>query len=404
MKNFGVLYRYEFKKLLSKKIVRFSFLLGVAIIILSLFVPLMGDYYVDGKFIGTNYEMYRMDRDYARRLSGREIDQSLLEETVAAYRRIPDTPGAHYTSTEEYQKYARPYSGIFNFIRNISGMQTSEIMLSWQPDEEDLYAKRQVWLMSLWEDLRLTKGETDFWREREERIKTPYVYEERGGCDMIILSYQTVGFLMLILMAICLSGMFSDEHTRKTDQIVLSSPLGKEKLYWAKMAVGVSFAMAGTILFFTLIILSVICLYGAGGFQAAFQLIYAQSSDPVTCGQAVIIAYGNMLIAAAVVSIIVMVLSELLNSSIATLAILTGLLMMPMVIDISEQYRALRQIWTWLPWAFLAPWNVFGSYTVSVFHHYFAPWQAVPVIYLASGVLIAVMGKVRYRRFQVCGR
>lgn len=404
MNNFGVLYRYECKKLLSKRIVWISFSLGAVIIIISLLAPFWGNYYIDGKFIDTNYNMYQTDKDYAEALSGREINQNLLEETIAAYRKIPDIPGMHYTSTEEYRQYARPYSEIFNFIRKISGMQTSEVMMSWQPGLDDLYAKRKIYLMSLWEDLRLSGGEKDFWAEREEKIKTPYVYEYHNGYSTIISSYQTVGLFVLMLIAICLSGIFSDEHTRKTDQIVLCSPLGKTRLYWAKITVGISFAVISTILFFAFIFISTMCLYGAGGFQTAFQFINATNSDPITCGQAVMIAYGNMMIAAVIISVFVMVLSELLHSNIATLAISTGLLILTMIFNVSEQYRVLAQIWNWLPWCFISPWNVFGNYTISVFGHYLTPWQAVPIIYVAVSAIIVAIGKPVYRRFQVTGR
>lgn len=129
-----------------------------------------GNYYVDGELIDTNYNMYQTDKHYSEALNGRAIDQSLLEETIAAYRKIPEVAGRHYTLTKEYQQYARPYSEIFNFIRQISGMQTSEVMLSWQPDEDDLYAKRQAWLLSLWKDLSLSEGEIAYWPEREEQI------------------------------------------------------------------------------------------------------------------------------------------------------------------------------------------------------------------------------------------
>lgn len=404
MNNFGVLYRYEYKKLLSKKIVWISFSLCIIIIIISLCAPFWGGYYVDGQFVDTNYNMYQTDKRYAKALSGKEINQNLLEETIAAYRKIPETPGLHYTSTEEYQQYARPYSEIFNFIRGTTDMQTSEVMLSWQPSEEELYAKRQIWLTSLWEDLGLSKGEMDFWREREEQIKTPYVYQENSGYSTIISSYQTVGLFVLMLIAICLSGMFSDEHTRKTDQIILCSPLGKTRLYWAKITVGISFAAISTILFFVFTFVTTICLYGAEGFHAVFQLIYTRNSDPITCGQAVIIAYGNMMSAAIVTSIFVMVLSELLHSNIAALAVSVGLLIGDMVVMVPEQYRVLAQIWDWLPWRFLAPWNVFGEYTIFLFGCYLTPWQAVPMIYFVSGVMIAAVGKPMYERFQVSGR
>lgn len=402
--NFGVLYQYECKKILGKKIVWFSLLAGVVILLLALSAPLFGGYYVDGKYMGTTYEMYLTDRDYARELNGREINQSLLEVTVAAYRQIPETLETHYMATEEYQKHARPYSAIFDFIHQTSGMLPSEIMLSWQPDQDDLYARRKIWLMSLWKNLKLSEGEMDFWKEREEQIRAPYVYEEHGGYRTILSYSPTVGFVVLMLVSVCLSGIFTDEHTRKTDQTILCSPLGKTTLYRAKIAAGISFAAICTILFFLLVLLCTFCLYGTEGFQAAFQFMYAQSSAPVTCGQAILIICGNMVITAIITSIFIMVLSELLQSNVATLAISSGLLILSMIVTVPKQYRVLAQIWNWLPWSFVEPRNVFGVYTISMFGHYFTPWQAVPLIYIVSGIVLAAIGKPFYQHFQVSGR
>ena len=111
-----------------------------------------------------------------------------------------------------------------------------------------------------------------------------------------------------------------------------------------------------------------------------------------------------MIFAAIVISIFVMVLSELLRSNIAALAVSTGFLIMAMIVAVPKQYRLLAQVWDWLPWCFLAPWNVFGMYTLSIFGHYFTSWQAVPIIYLVAGILIAAVGRPMYRRFQVSGR
>lgn len=405
MHNFGVLYQYEWKKLLGKKMVRISFLLCIVGIVVSLVLPFFGDYYVGGKRIDTNYNLYQAERSCAKALSGREINRKLLEETMAAYRNIPDTvPGIHYTETDEYWEYAFFYSEIFNFVRGFTGMQTSELMGGWEPDEEDMYARRQQYMTAMWEEMGLSEGEMDFWREREAQVKKPYVFLEYRGYDMMISCYQTVGILVLMLISICLSGMFSEEHARKTDQIILCSPLGKTALYWAKTAAGISFAVVCALVLFAVTFLMTMCLYGAQGFAALFWFIYPACAEPITCGQAVLIAGGNMLAAAIVTALVVMLLSEVLCGSAAALAVSTGLLLTAMVVSVPERYRVAAQIWDWLPWSYLAPWNVFGAYTFPVAGRYLTPWQAVPLIYLIAGAVIAAAGKPLYQRFQVSGR
>lgn len=356
MRLFGTLFLYEYKKILRKKIVWISTLLCIIALVFSICSPLLGSYYIDGKRISTNYQAYQTDKAYATALNGRALEQELLEETVDAYRKIPKVTGKqHYTSTPEYQKYARPYSPVFNFIGGTTDLQPSEIMLSWTPDETDLYERRQEWLTSLWENKKLTKEETAFWQEQENQVAKPVIYQETGGWENLFSDLQTVGILVLMVIAISLSGIFSDEHLRKTDQLILSSSLGKTRLYQAKIAAGIAFSASIALLFISITFLLTLILFGANGFHAAFQLIYPRCPEPLTCGQAILIAYGILLIVSVTVSIFVMILSELLHSNIAALSIITGLLLSSMIITVPEQYRILAQLWDWLPFCIITP-------------------------------------------------
>lgn len=404
MNTFRSLYCYECKKIWDRKLVKISFMLCLVLIVITGTVRLFGSYVVDGEVIGSVYDEIRIDQSYARALNGREINQQLLEEMVSAYRKVPDTPGKHYSASQEYQKYARPYSTIFQFVVGTTSLLPSDIFLSWEVSEPDLYGQRQIWLQKNWENMKLSEGEIDFWKQRENKIKKPFVFREDEGYNQMLLGFQTIGLLVILFVSISLSGIFPEEHSRRTDQLVLSSPVGKSKLYWVKILAGISYAAGTTLIFFAVISALTFALYGSAGFNAAFQFHYRSNSDPITIGQALLIAYANMLVAAILVSIVVMILSELLHSSMAALAISAGLLIASMVVSVPEYYRSIAQIWNWMPWCFLAPWNVFGKYTLSILGMHFTPWQAVPVIYILLSSVVAFGGKYIYRRYQVSGR
>lgn len=403
MNSFGALFKYEWKKLILKKIVWLSFTLCLIGIVIAVCSPIMGEYYLDGDLKDTNYNSFLKDKGYYEALNGREINQSLLEETLNEYKKIPYVQGSRYSVTEEYQKYARPYSAIFAFIRNMTRMTVTESFL-WTPSEDDLYMKRQDMLEKNWKLMYLSDGEVEFWQNREDKIQTPYVYNYHEGYTIMITAFQTIGILLIFLISICLSGIFPDEYTKKTDQIILCSRLGKSRLYLVKIITGISFATIATIIFFLITLCTVTFVYGIGNFHTAFQFIYSENSDPISCGQAVLISYAVMLITGIVVSIIVMVVSEILHSNIAGIAISSGLLIASMMINIPEQYRILSQVWRWQPWAFLSTWNVFDYYTLKIFYQYLTPWQAVPIIYVIVGIIAILIGKQVYKQFQISGR
>lgn len=404
MNTFGSLYCYECKKIWDRKLTRISFALCLVLVIITGTVRLFGSYVVDGEVIGSVYDEIRVDQSYAKKLNHREINQQLLEEMVTAYRKLPDTQGKHYSGSPEYQKYARPYSAIFNFVVGTTNLLPSDVILRWEANEQDLYEQRDIWLQEKWDSMNLSESEINFWQEREKKIEKPIVFQQHESYDQMFISYQTIAFLVILFVSIALSGIFSEEHSRRTDQLVLSSPMGRKKLYWAKLTAGISYAAAATLAFFAVISLLTFSLYGSEGFGAAFQLQYRSSSDPITCGQALLIAYANMLIAAVFISVVVMILSEMLHSSMAALAISAGMLIASMVVLVPEHYRGIAQIWDWLPWCFLAQYNVFGKYTLPVFGTHLTSWQAVPIIYALLSVAVAWGGKLIYQRYQVSGR
>lgn len=339
MNNFGILYRYECKKILDKKLVKISFAICLALVMFMGSVKLFGSYVVDGVTVGSTYDEIRKDQAYAQELNGRKIDQETLEEMVEAYRKVPVTRDKHYSGSPEYQKYARPYSEIFNFTIGNTNLAAIDIFEGWVPSEQELYRQRMIRLEENWRNLCLSEDEIDFWREQENKIEKPITFQENETYNQMFLDLQTIGFIVILFLLISLSGVFPDEHSRKTDQLVLSSPMGKKKLYWAKISAGVSYAVVITLVFSVAMAVLIFALYGGDGFNAAFQLLYRSNSDPITCGQALLIAYANVLVVAVLISILVMVLSELLHNSMAAMAISSGLLIASMVVTIPEHYR-----------------------------------------------------------------
>ena len=86
MSNLFTLYCYELKKLIQKKLVWVSFLVCIVSIVFAILFPLLGSYHANGEIIGTNYEQHMIDQAHRKALSGKIIDQALLEDTIAAYK------------------------------------------------------------------------------------------------------------------------------------------------------------------------------------------------------------------------------------------------------------------------------------------------------------------------------
>lgn len=400
MGNMGTLLRYEMKKLFGRRLVWITFAVTLAGCVCPVVVPLLGSYIVEGEKVDTHWHMLQVDRVNAEKLAGRLIDQKLLEETMQGYAMLPE--GTH-SMTEEYQTYARPYYQIFNFIRANTGMNSSEA-LRWNADETELYSRRLEMMEQKYDSALLSEQEKEFWRQKENRLECPVRFERTEGWYSIFSTVSTLCFLLPLCLAVCLSGVFPEEHQRRTDQLILSSRKGRGRVYLAKLSAGVIFSVICSLAVSSVVFLFSFVIHGSDGFHASFRLLFAAYSFPLTAGQAILIMYGILVVAAVLFAVVIMVLSEVLHSNMAALAIISAYLILAMMVMVPEQYRFLSQLWNWLPGSFVTPWNIFDLRLLSAFGTYFTAWQSVPVLYLLAAAALAAAGLPVYRRYQVSGR
>ncbi len=401
MNNLFTLYGYELKKLMQKKLLWVAFLVCMAAIAFSILFPLLGTYSVNGVSVSTNYEQHLIDQAYRKALSGKPINQSLLEETIAAYKDLPIE--TDYVLTEEYQTCARPYSEIFHLIQVWTGMD-KETAVKWFPDEAALYATMMGRFQESAINNRLTEAEIIYWQRQADTLVTPIVYQSHEAYRNILETFLSAGFMMLLFAAIALSSSFPDEHTRRTDQLVLCTANGKRQLYWVKLSSGITVGCAGALLMTALTWVMCLCVYGSEGFDAAIQMFYTSYAGNITIGQACLIAYGCLLVTSLLINIFVMFLSELFHSSIAAISITAAMILAGMLVQIPAEYRILGQIWDYLPTCFLAMWNTFDLRLVSLFGTQFTSYQIVPLLYIVAAALLAWLGSRIYCRLQISGR
>ncbi len=402
MDNFAILYRYELKKLFQKKILWVTLFICLFAIAFSILFPLAGSYYVDGVLIDSNYNMYLTDQGYRKALSGCAIDQALLEETITAYSHVP-MEQIPYSLTEEYQTYARPYSEIYHLIRLWTGLDTVSAA-NWSADENALYTAMEQTMHNHWDYSYLTESEIAYWEKQLGELQTPFVYQYHDGYMTILEVFLTVGFMMMLYTAIALANVFPDEHTLRTDQLLLSAPKGKGTIYWVKLLAGISAGLMGALLMTLLTWAVSLAVYGTEGFDMPIQLFYTTYAGKLSIGQACLIAYSCLMVTAFVISVMVMFLSELLHSGIAALSVTTAMIVASCLYQFPAEYRLLSQLWDYLPTSFLAMWNVFDHRLISLLGTHFTSYQIVPLIYIFVGIMLSILGKQLYIRYQVSGR
>lgn len=423
MKQIRTLYFFELKKIVDRKI---TWMIGGVIILLCIFLS-FADLLSSSVYVGdvsiSGYEAMKINREYARNLKGRVIDDTLLQEMADSYPegiknegraiindRTNGTVGAITESTEENgerkvyaeqldpQSFINEYEPIYSFMCNVV---ENEILGT---SEEELYDERAMVISQNRTDQMLTEEELNFWEEKSTQIKTPFTYEYAEGWGNIWTYAYTVNYMIFLMIAICLSNMFSIEHLRKTDAIILCSQYGKKHLYLAKILAGATFGVITASLILGVTVISSIFVYGADGYDAALQLIYPLSSWKVSIGESIIILFGVLLIISVLYSVAVMVLSEMIKNSAAVMAVPVGIMILTMMIDIPYQWRIPSQIYDLLPTNLLIKFQLWDDRLVSVFGRYLTNFQISPLIYGIAVIILFWIGKRKYQRYQIAAR
>lgn len=150
--------------------------------------------------------------------------------------------------------------------------------------------------------------------------------------------------MISFLTAICIPPVSADEHSRRTDQVILCTRFGRCPAFLAKIIAAASFAMCAVLLLFASASLPSFLIYGTEGCQAQIQVSLPGCSWDLTMGQAVLILTGISLAAAVLLSCAALLLAEIFKSSIPAAGILIGLLLISSFLNIPEQFRLLSQI------------------------------------------------------------
>lgn len=381
----GRLYFYEIKKIMCRKMV---WIVGIIMVLLCVFVSisdLISTSYGEGN---NGYERTEITKQYARNLSGRNIDDDLLQEMQDSYRE------------EMKDEKVREYLPIYLFVQDITGNDD----LSQELDADELYLERQKSIDQNRADQMLTEKEIEFWKEKELQIEIPITYEYTDGWSNLWVYVSTINFMLLLMLAICLSNVFSMEHSRKTDAIILCSQYGRKQLYIAKILAGVTFALVASIVLFGTTAISSLVVYGIDGFNAALQSAFPMSSWTTSIGESILILFFTLLVVSVLNSIVIMFLSELLKNSVVVMAIPVGIMLLTMMIDIPYQFRFFSQIYDLLPTNLLMVWELWDDRLVPLFGEYLTNFQIAPIIYFVIAILLFIAGKRIYQKYQIGAR
>ena len=244
----------------------------------------------------------------------------------------------------------------------------------------------------------LTPAERQYWLVQDAKVEKPLTYTYAKSWGIILAYVQDVSLWLVLLCAVCLSGVFSEERRKKTDSLILSTKNGKNPVFFAKFLAAVAFAILWILILHGLNFFVAFLFYGVEGFSAQIQLIAPQIPVALTIGKAVLLLLGVTVLEAFLISILCTVLSEWFGNSVAVLAVVGGCTFLSMLMDIPADLRVLAQIHNLLPVNLVSIYTFFDFKTISIFGLRLTDLQFAYVIYPLLALIILLLGRWKYCR------
>ena len=96
-------------------------------------------------------------------------------------------------------------------------------------------------------------------------------------------------------------------------------------------------------------------------------------------------------------------LSQVLCNHSAAMGVMV-LVMLLSMLNIPENFRVISQIWRYMPGAFIGSWTFTDYRLTKVFEHYLNIFQMAPIAWMLAAVVVFLIAKMSYDRYQVIGR
>lgn len=419
MSQLGILYQYEMKKILKRKMTWIAFIGAVLIMLIVCYEALLNNYSETNAQTGESVRFSAYDRviqrgEQAEKLNGRLIDDALLKEMQTAFAAVASQEtmlengsmtGTMITAVSENEameeklaQQRRLYDAVYNYVRGVVGNNKVHTV-----DAAAFYDERQRTITAYEDTEFLTGGEREYWRGHERQTPYPYYWDQ--GPSIMLACIKTLLALLALVIGMVFSGVFADEHMRKTDQLALCSRHGRGMLYRAKLLAAVTLGVAATFIVGGVTLVSFGILYGYGkNWNAPLQMHLETSPYALTMGEAIVIMLVLLLLSALLHSVLTLVLSAWTKSSVATMSLMTAYILGTVLISVPGQLRALSQSVSLLPAQLVRGTAFCDMRLVGGAGHYLTNWQTGMLLYPLLTLCLALLGSLIYRRWQISGR
>lgn len=327
MKNIGTLYRFELRKILSRKLTWVFLAVILLYCVISIVTVSNSNAYTlkytdesgmltTVPFTYKNY--FARSREAARKIVGQPMDDTFFAEIGQS------VPEFDYSELEENEFYDSElayfllqdatYQHVYNIL---DGLVENPRTIT----AEDFYSTLEMIRERMW-NRELTDSEIDYWHDQASEIETPFFYNRPWVATPLLFDFfYNLLDLLPLAVAVCLCTVFSEDRNMRVEALVFSSKNSRRPLFAAKMLAGITGALLVAVLVIGTTMMTHFVIYGAEGLDATIQMVDSMSGLSIKLFQFILIQLIWLIILAMVYAGVTMLTSILTHSSIASFLI-----------------------------------------------------------------------------------
>ena len=235
-----------------------------------------------------------------------------------------------------------------------------------------------------------TSNEVDKLLKMYEQVQVPFYFDYYDGWEKMSSSFSIlVALVVSAIIVICLSPVFSEEYSQKTDAIILTTKYGKNKVILAKIISSLIFVLSIYLLFGTLNFTLHAAIYGLDGSNANIQLHgwYYQSPYNFTFLELNLVSMGLSLIGLLFIAVITLFISSKVKSPFITVILSAAVLYIPKI-DVSEISYTASIVLDLFPINMM---NAAEHFELGVFYNLFDIALLQPIMMIFTSAIISVL-------------
>lgn len=245
-------------------------------------------------------------------------------------------------------------------------------------------------------DMHCSEEKLSYWLESFDSVNKPITYSYALAYLNILDVLFLIGWILVLNIAIALSGSFADEKTFKTDALILSARNGRSSICNVKICAGMTVALLQSAVLLGVGIGILLFAYGATGWDAMIQNVIPSSPWNITIGTMMIIYFVIAAILSIFFAMTNMLLSHLTHSAVATLAIHAAVIFGGLF-NIPNGLGIISKLWQLRPTMAL----YYGSFCNTFRYGCFNNLQITSIIYSVISVVLILILMISYRKSQV---